>query len=210
MKKLFSLLGIAFALNLGTLALKPTIQCAKAEEPVSVEVSEEPTSEITTSSYNEDEPVINVDEEISKVSQTAADVIEVIKTIFNQKIVIGGISVSLGALVIWVLGRVLTNVFKVRKDKYEKALDKLTTQLGITKEQLNEYIEQGKQVEEIIKLLIQNLKNEKVKVQCLELLKEKSQPVVEQTKEQVEETLDKGVEQVNEGANKIRELLDRK
>lgn len=207
MKKLFGILGIAFAINFGTLALKPTIQSAKAEEPVSAEqVSQEPTSEeIATSSYN-DEPVINVDEEVSKISQTARDVCEVIKTIFNQKIVIGGVSVSIGALVIWVIGKVITNLLKQRKDKYEKALDKLTTQLGITREELNSYIEQGKTIEELIKKLIGNLKNEKLKNECLELLNGKKEQVVEQTEKVVEEIKEETTEQ-NE---RIKALLNRK
>ena len=61
-------------------------------------------------------------------------------------------------------------------------------------------------MEEIIKKIINNLKNEKVKEECLELLNGKKEQVVEQT----EKVVDQVVEETNEQGNKIKELLNRK
>ena len=96
MKKSRKLLfAIPFSIMLGTCILvnRPlNVQKAKAEEPISVEVvnSEEPTSEVET--ISESDFVINVDEEVSKISQGARDFIECVRAILNQPIVIGGVS----------------------------------------------------------------------------------------------------------------------
>lgn len=209
MKKLFSLLGIAFALNLGTLALKPTYQCAKAEEPTSVEISQEQPNSIETTSIEDDdsEYVINVDEEIGKISQTAKDTIEIIKTILNQKIVVAGVSISLGTFLGWLLINGISKILRQSKSKVEKKLEETQNKLGATEEQLQKEREEREKLDKAFRMLIENNKNETLKENCLALLNEKKEEVVEQAKEQISEVIDKGVEQVNEQTNKIKDLL---
>ena len=93
MKKLFAIIGISvmsFCAFLGGTKQKTYALYAEPETSQ--------TSEQTISSETSQEP-IDIDKETEQViSNTAKDVIEVIKTIFNQPIVIGGVSTTLGVL----------------------------------------------------------------------------------------------------------------
>jgi len=207
MKKLFSILGIAFAINFGTLALKPTIQSAKAEEPVSAEqVSQEPTSEeIATSSYN-DEPVINVDEEVSKISQGAKDFIECVKAVLNQPIVIGGVSVSVGAIVLWVIGKIFGNYLATRNKKYDKKIAELLKQIGIDEETIKYLLEQLETLKPIIEEIINSTKNIQVKEKLEKLYYESKEKCVETHAEIVEDTKEVAAEVVDEVNNNTEEI----
>ncbi len=167
MKKSRKLLfAIPFSIMLGTCILvnRPlNVQKARAEEPISVEVvnSEEPTSEVET--ISESDFVINVDEEVSKISQGARDFIECVKAILNQPIVIGGISITLGGLLFFILGKVFGNYLAKRTNKTDKALNKIANKLeellkrvGIN-ETIIEYFKQ------ILKEIIDSTKNIQVK-----------------------------------------------
>ena len=167
MKKSRKLLfAIPFSIMLGTCILvnRPlNVQKARAEEPISAEVvvSEEPTSELET--VSESDFVINVDEEVSKISQGARDFIECVHAIFNQPIVVGGVSTTLGVLTLFVLGKIFVNYLVKRKNKTDKQLEKLfdraeeiLTKVGINSKIINI-------VKDLIKEIIDNTKNIQVK-----------------------------------------------
>lgn len=213
MKKLFALLGVAIALNLGTLACKQTIQCAKAEEPISAEVveSEEPTTSKIVS-YSDSEVVIDVDKEVSNISQTARDVCEVIKTFLNQKVVIGGISFSLGTVLAYVVFKGLEKIFKVRKDKIDKINENLQKKLGATEEDLEHEKQKREKLDQVVKNLVNNLKNENLQIECLNILNGKVEQVkiaAEETKESVIELKEQSVNVANDTQNKIKDILKR-
>ena len=219
MKKVLALFTITLPLLFGTLCLTPKYQSAKAEEPTTSQVVESSSNETPTSSYNDsEEVVINVDDEVSKISQQARDVIEVIKTIFNQKIVIGGISFTIGAIILWVLGKVVVNLFKVKKGKYENLENKLLTELGYKEQEINYLRQEKEKLEQVINLLAQNLKNEVVKAEIDKILnkgKEQAAKVEEEVKQEAQQVVEKVAEQVNasvpqETKQTIKELLDRK
>ena len=201
MKKVLALFTITLPLLFGTLCISPKYKVAKAEEPTTSQVVESSSNETPTSSYNDsEEVVINVDEEVSKISQTARDVIEVIKTIMNQKIVIGGVSVSIGALILYVLGNFVVKFCKVRKDKYSALEEKLLKELGYKEQEINELREEKDKLEQVVNLLAQNLKNEVLKAEIDKILngtKEQAAEVVEQVKQEAHEFVEEVKEQVN-------------
>lgn len=167
MKKSRKLLfAIPFSIMLGTCILvnRPlNVQKAKAEEPISVEVvnSEEPTSEVET--ISESDFVINVDEEVSKISQGARDFIECVRAILNQPIVIGGVSFTLGTLLLFVIGKVFGNYLSKRANKWDIQLDKITNKLEELLAQVGINAEIIEYLKGIVKEIIDNTKNIQVK-----------------------------------------------
>lgn len=201
MKKLFATLTIFVASAFGLFgALKsqaPVFVYAEnetseqapenSEETQSSE--EETTSEETETSETQEQEPINVDEEVSKISQTAKDVIEVIKTVLNQPIVIGGVSVTIGAILFWVLGKILGSA--ITKVKLTKAQNEKITELlgiiGIQKDTIDELKGYVGQLEEVMPVIIENTKNLKVKEQLKSLYyktDETTKEIVEDIKEQ--------------------------
>ena len=168
------LLAIPLIALFGTLAFgvrnhNLNVQKALAEEPVSVEVSEEPTSAEITSFNDSEDVVINIDEEVSKISQQARDFIECAKAILNQPIVIGGVSVSIGAIILWVVGKIFGNYLVKKSSKtdkkfenIEKRVSELLAKIGVQQDIINA-------LKELINILIENTKN----IQVRELLEKK-------------------------------------
>ena len=160
------LLAIPFLIMLGTCILvnRPlNVQKARAEEPISAEVvvSEEPTSELET--VSESDFVINVDEEVSKISRGARDFIECVRAIFNQPIVIGGVSFTLGTLLFFVIGKVFGNYLSKRSNKWDKQIAKLSNKLEELLAQVGINAEIIEYLKGIIKEIIENTKNIQVR-----------------------------------------------
>jgi len=211
MKKLFVALSILVATIFGTCSAlsSGTIVFAENETSEVVESSSEPSE-----SETELEP-INVDEEVSKISQGAKDVIEVIKTVLSQPIVIGGVSVSLGTILLFVLGKVFGNLLSKRNSKYDKKIAEyenritnLLKQVGVSEQAIKDLKDNYEKLLPVIEEMIQNTKNIQVKA--------KLNALYEETKQKTKETTQEVVEQVEEQnyipkstQDTIKELLEK-
>lgn len=200
MKKLFAIIGISvmsFCAFLG--GTKQKTYALYAEQETS-QTSEQPSSSETSQ-----EP-IDIDKETEQViSNTAKDVIEVIKTIFNQPIVIGGVSTTLGVLVVFIFGKLFGNYLSKRNNKYDKKIAELLKQIGISEQAIETLKGELDKLEPIIKEIIANTKNIKVKEKLLEMYEPKKELVEQQVIETKEiiENLGKN----NQDA--IKELLEK-
>ena len=218
-RKFLFVVPLGILLGTSLFALKPNfnVQKALAEEPVSTEVSEEPTSEEITSISDSEEIVINVDEEVSKISQQAKDFIECVKAICSQPIVIGGVSTTLGALVLFVIGRIFGAYLGSKNKKYEqkiaqleKKIVELLNKVGID-EQVIEYLKG------LIKELIDNTKNIQLREQLEERFKqlenigketnEKAKEIVEETVKEIEQISKEVIEEVDNNKEEIKKLF---
>ena len=200
MKKLFAIIGISvmsFCAFLGGTKQKTYALYAEPETSQ--------TSEQTISSETSQEP-IDIDKETEQViSNTAKDVIEVIKTIFNQPIVIGGVSTTLGVLVVFIFGKLFGNYLSKRNNKYDKKIAELLKQIGISEQAIETLKGELDKLEPIIKEIIANTKNIKVKEKLLEMYEPKKELVEQQVieKKEIIENLEKN----NQDA--IKELLEK-
>ena len=211
MKKIFVALSILVETIFGTCSTlnSGTIVFAENETSEVVESSSEPSE-----SETELEP-INVDEEVSKISQGAKDVIEVIKTVLSQPIVIGGVSVSLGTILLFVLGKVFGNLLSKRNSKYDKKIAEyenritnLLKQVGVSEQAIKDLKDNYEKLLPVIEEMIQNTKNIQVKA--------KLNALYEETKQKTKETTQEVVEQVEEQnyipkstQDTIKELLEK-
>ena len=203
MKKLFALLTItifaSFCFIGGTKDFAPMY----AENETQQTSEHIDSSEPQETSETELEP-IDIDNETEIViSSTAKDVIEVIKTVLNQPIVVGGITTTLGAIVVWLLGKLIVNALSKRNSKYDKKIKDLLEKIGINEQALNDLIATKDKLEQIIKVIIDNTKNVKVKEQLLGIwndssksVMEKAQEIAEQTSEQIESSTQNTIEEL--------------
>ena len=200
MKKLFAIIGISvmsFCAFLGGTKQKTYALYAEPETSQ--------TSEQTISSETNQEP-IDIDKETEQViSNTAKDVIEVIKTIFNQPIVIGGVSTTLGVLVVFIFGKLFGNYLSKRNNKYDKKIAELLKQIGISEQAIETLKGELDKLEPIIKEIIANTKNIKVKEKLIQMYSEEK-AIVEKVAEEEKEII-VTVEKNNQDA--IKELLEK-
>ena len=200
MKKLFAIIGISvmsFCAFLGGTKQKTYALYAEPETSQ--------TSEQTISSETSQEP-IDIDKETEQViSNTAKDVIEVIKTIFNQPIVIGGVSTTLGMLVVFIFGKLFGNYLSKRNNKYDKKIAELLKKIGISEQAIETLKGELEKLEPIIKEIIANTKNIKVKEKLLEMYEPKKE-LVEQQVIETKEIIEK-LEKNNQDT--IKELLEK-
>lgn len=198
MKKLFLLLGLcAFGTGIAFSGVKQYQPTYAEDEPQETEVVEEEQDD------EELEP-INVDEEVSKLSQTAKDVIEVIKTIASQPIVIGGVSTTLGALLIFVIGKVVGNAWAKRTSKEEQKIKELLEQIGVQSDFIDELKEEYEKLKAVLEEQIKNTKNIKVKEKLESMLNEHKELLVEETKE-----IQPVLEVPNETQQAIKDILNK-
>ena len=190
MKKLSILLAtlcLSFSIGFATTQAQPLFaDTTTSETSQNDNLSSQQENSQENGENSELEP-INIEEETSKLSQTAKDVIEVIKTIFNQPIVIGGVSITLGALLVWVLGKVFTTMLSKRNSKYDQKIADLLEQIGVSKELLDTLKQEYENMQPVIKEMIENTKNIKVKERLEELYnhnKEQVSEIVEDVEEQ--------------------------
>lgn len=200
MKKLFAIIGISvmsFCAFLGGIKQKTYALYAEPETSQ--------TSEQTSSSETSQEP-IDIDKETEQViSNTAKDVIEVIKTIFNQPIVIGGVSTTLGVLVVFIFGKLFGNYLSKRNNKYDKKIAELLKKIGISEQAIETLKGELDKLEPIIKEIIANTKNIKVKEKLIQMYSEEK-AIVEKVAEEEKELI-VTVEKNNQDA--IKELLEK-
>ena len=198
MKKLFAIIGISVMSFCAFLGVTKQREYALYAEP---ETSQ--TSEPLSSSETSQEP-IDIDKETEKViSDTANDVIQVIKTIFNQPIVIGGVSTTLGVLVLFVLGKLFGNYLSKRNNKYDKKIAELLKQIGISEQAIEQLKGEIEKLLPIIQEMIDNTKNIKVKEKLIQMYNEKK-AIVEKAADEEKELIET-VEKTNQDT--IKELL---
>ncbi len=187
MKKLFAILGISvmsFCAFLGGTRNRQVYVGYAENESSQVESSSEPQE---SSNENESVEPININEETQQVvSDTANDIIQVIKTIFNQPIIIGGVSVTLGALILFVFGKVFTTLLAKRNSKYDKKIQELLEQIGIDKETIAYLKGELDKLEPIIKEMIESTKNIQIKTKLLEMYNENKEIIENQAQEYIE------------------------
>lgn len=190
MKKIIVALGLCLSIGLfsGATLNRGYVQ-VRAEDESSEIISEETTSEETSESAEE-----TITEEDSgffdKLSQGAKDFLIVAKEILNQPIVIGGVSVSLGAIVIFVVGKLFSALGKKKVNELANRVDELFGKMteSVNKKDYNELAKQTEELVEICKVLANGTRNVKVKEQALALLDD-FKPVIEDNKEfAIEET----------------------
>lgn len=207
MKKFFAILGISALTFCASLGLpRQSVSVAYAENESSEQVNSSESSQTSSENENEsseEEYVIDVDKEISSISQTAKDTIEVIKTVLNQPIVIGGTTFTLGMLVVWLFGKVIIKVIDKRSSKQDKKIEECLKKIGLTQEQIDWLKENIDKLSEIIKEMINNTKNIQVKDKLLGLYNGKNE------QEQVEIENVEPQETKPSESDKIKELLEK-
>lgn len=194
MKKIIVALGLFVSLGLiGGLSLNKAYAPVYAEGETTEEYSEEETSseseEIVVDSYSEEET--NEDDGFfDKLSQGAKDFLIVAKDILNEPIVIGGVSVTLGAIVVWVVGKLFSSIGKKKLKLLGNQVEDLIAQMSesVNKKDYNALAKQTEELVNVCKVLAEGSRNIKVKEKALALLKD-FEPVVQDNKEfAIEET----------------------
>ena len=219
MKKLFVALGLLTSIGLlGTLSIKHTYVVRAEDTSEEIETSDIETSE-DLESYSEEEVS---DEEIGSllttettdtiyenISSTAKDVIEVIKEVFNQPIVIAGVSTTLGVLVVLVFTKLFSVLTKKKVNDCLEQIKELGKKVdeSISKKQYDLAISQIKELKEVVMVLVESTKNVKVKDKALKLLEE-IKPVVEEEKVFIEEKKDEVVEFTKEKVGEVSKHVD--
>lgn len=171
-KKLFIALGFIFGLGiLGTSYHNSNVQYLRAS------AEEEIVEEIV-----ENEPTLT-----ETISQTAQDVIAVIKETLSQPIVIGGVSVSLGTLVLWVITKALGNSKGQVKDLTGQIKDILEkSKEYVSLKDFNSLIAQKEQIIAILNELLPTIKNIKAKENIEKMLIELGETVIEKISTDIE------------------------
>lgn len=213
MRKIFVILGAttlcACVFSCGSI----TYKLVKAEESETSEVESVEESNEESEEVSEDE-TINVDDEVSQLSQVAKDTIEVIKTFLSQPLVIGGVSTTLGAILLWLLCKGLGYVVGKRNGKYDKKIADLLKQLGLDEDKIKELIEFKDNVYEVLEVIVENTKNEKTREQAKKLLNKmkNGEQVIDNSKEELGKALAE-VEQeaniLNDKEAKIKDILEK-
>lgn len=216
MRKVFVILGAttlcACAISFGQVHY----HLVKADDSETEIISDEESieeSEILSEEESEEE-VINVDAEISHLSQAAKDAIEVIKTFLNQPIVIGGISTTLGAILLWLLFKGFGYVAGKRNGKYDKKINDLLNQLGLDEQTIKELLEFKEDMVKILEEIIDNTKNEKVKANAKKMLEKakNGEKVAIETKQELEQVIEEikpQAEEISDKETKIKEILEK-
>lgn len=198
MKKLFIALGLF--LSVGVLGGIGISHNSYAQ----VRAEETPTTE-TTETTQEQEPT--KPSVYDNISQTAKDTIVVIKEVLNQPIVIGGVSVTLGAILLFAFSKVFSSIGTKRVKALAKQLEELTNQ-ALTKKDINELELTSGKIVEIVTELANSTRNVNVKAKCLALLDE-LKPIVEEDKKFVEEKVEETKVQLNDNAKQIIEIVNK-
>ena len=195
MKKLFAIAFISVFTFCGLLYAQ--------KEPTFI-YAENKTSQVEPSSSSEEElEPIDVDKETEEIiSNEARDVIEVIKTVMSQPIVIGGVSVSLGTLVLFIFGKVITNLLDKRNSKYDKKIKELLAQIGVSEQAIDTLKGEIDKLLKVIQEMIENTKNLKVKEKLLELYNEKKEIVENGSQQVINDSLKTTQETIEEILNK--------
>lgn len=189
MKKIKALF---LGLGIGVLSFGIAYGGAKSNAPMFAYAESEQVEENTESTEpeetSEEQEPIDVDEETNSLSQTAKDTIEVIKEFFAQPLVIGGVSTTLGTVVLYVIAKLFGHALHKRDTKYDKKIAELLGKIGVNDDFISQLQAEYDKLREAIEEIINNTKNVKVKA--------KLEKILEDTKESADKVVD---ETINSG-----------
>ena len=215
MKKLLVALGLFATIGLvGGASINKSFAPVYAEDETS-EVSSEETSEESIVESNESASEENDNKSFfDELSQGAKDFMIVAKEILNQPIVIGGVSVTLGAIVVFVIGKLFSALGKKKLVDLGNQVEDLITKMGesVSKQDYNALAKQTEELIKVCKVLVDGTKNVKVKEKAQALLLE-MQPVIDDNKEfaikEVEKVKDDSIEQLDKTAKDIVDIVNK-
>lgn len=215
MKKLLVALGLFATIGLvGGVSINKSFAPVYAEDETS-EVSSEETSEESIVESIESASEENDNKSFfDELSQGAKDFMIVAKEILNQPIVVGGVSVTLGAIVIFVVGKLFSALGKKKLIDLGNQVEELINKMGdsVSKQDYNALAKQTQELVEVCKLLADGTKNIKIKEKAQALLLE-LQPVINDNKEfaikEVEQVKEDSVEQLNKTAKDIVDIVNK-
>lgn len=209
MKKIIVALGLCLSIGLfSSVSVNRGFTQVRAEDTSSEIVSEEETTseEIVSEETSETSEETPKEEDgfFDKLSQGAKDFLIVAKEILNQPIVIGGVSVSLGAIVIFVVGKLFSVLGKKKVNELANQVGELFEKMteSASKQDYNELAKQTQELVEVCKVLVDGTRNVKVKEKANALLTKEFQPVIEDNKQFVIEEGKKVVEDSKAQLNK--------
>lgn len=200
MKKLIIAIGLIASVGfLGTLQVNH-FQCAKAEETsesVEIETSEEidESTELESVSEEDSEVVVGSSEikeaetMYENISNTAKDILNVIKGVLEQPIVIAGVSTSLGVLIVLVISKLISVINKKKLNDLISQLDNLVKDQDkkVDFDKFKELLLKVYKVEDVLQYLIEHTKNIRVREEAIKLLKSNTLPNTLKVEEKVEE-----------------------
>ncbi len=208
MKKIIVALGLCLSIGLfSSVSVNRGFTQVRAEDTSSEIVSEEETTseEIVSEETSETSEETPKEEDgfFDKLSQGAKDFLIVAKEILNQPIVIGGVSVSLGAIVIFVVGKLFSALGKKKVNELANQVGELFEKMteSASKKDYNELAKQTQELVDICQVLVDGTRNVKVKEKANALLKD-LRPVIEDNKQFVIEEGKKVVEDSKDQLNK--------
>lgn len=216
MKKLLVALGLFATIGLvGGAGINKSFAPVYAEDETSEVSSEETSGEsIVESSESSSEQENDNKNFFGELSQGAKDFMIVAKEILNQPIVIGGVSVTLGAIVVFVVGKLFSALGKKKLVDLGNQVEDLITKMGdsVSKQDYNALAKQTEELIGVCKVLVDGTKNVKVKEKAQALLLE-MQPVIDDNKEfaikEVEKVKDDGIEQLDKTAKDIVDIVNK-
>lgn len=200
MKKLIIAIGLISSVGfLGTLQINH-FKCAKAEEiseSVEVETSEEidESTELESVSKEDSEVVVDSSEikeaetMYENISNTAKDILNVIKGVLEQPIVIAGVSTSLGVLIVLVISKLISVLNRKKLNDLISKLDNLVKDQDkkVDYDKFKELLLKFYKCEEVLQYLIEHTKNIKVREEAIKLLKSNNLSNTLKVEEKVEE-----------------------
>ena len=217
MKKIFIALGIIASVGLvGSVSINHSYAEVRAEETTSETISEETSIDESSEEIPSEETTKETEKEsfYDKLSQGAKDFLIVAKDILNQPIVIGGVSVTLGAIVVWVIGKLFSVLGKKRVNALANQVNDLIAQMkeSVEKKDFNALSTQTQELVEVCKVLADGTRNVKVKEQALSLLKQ-FDPVIQDNKQfaidETEKVIEDGKKQFNKTAKEIVDIANK-
>lgn len=162
------------------------------EDKLTITFIDERVLEFTLNADGTLKLIDNVESIYDEISQTATDFIVATKEILSQPIVVGGISTTLGAIILFLFSRLFSTLSTSRIKALGVKIETLKSQIdeSVSKKQYTEVAKQVIELKDVLAILIEGTKNAKIKEKAQSLLLE-IKPILEEAKEMVEkETLE--------------------
>lgn len=179
-------------------------------------VSARAEDEIGSVATIESDGVVEEEEKgvFEEISQWAKDSIAICKEVLNQPIVIGGVSVTLGTILLFVISKLVGSLSKKEIKKLGARIEELveSAKNNVSKKDYNALVKDYNALLEIVNVITPSIKNIPIRENAKKLLLE-LKPIVDSDKEfVVEETkivIDDTKEQLNKNKSEILEILNR-
>lgn len=199
-KLLISLFAL-ITLGLGLCFSQPKMSYARAEEQIVEVVGEETEEPIIDEEVKEEEIVDETGEKeeekdiVTVVKSEIEEIKDTIVAVLNQPIVIGGVSVTVGALVLWAISKLISSAKTKKIKDLIKSINEYRKQMSnsVSKQDYNTVVQAYNNLLPVLKELGTNVKNINVKENVNQLLLE-CKPIALDCKDFAKEELDKVVE----------------